>query len=27
MYELPEEQRTGEWYHEHDRLVHELTID
>jgi hypothetical protein len=27
MYELPEEQRTDEWYHEHDRLVHELTID
>jgi len=27
LYELPEEQRTDEWYHEHDRLVHELTID
>lgn len=27
MYELPEDQRTGDWYHEHDKLVHELTID
>jgi hypothetical protein len=27
MYELREEGRTAEWYHEHDRLVHELTID
>lgn len=27
MYELPEDRRTNEWYHEHDRLVHELTID
>lgn len=27
MYELPEDQRTDVWYHEHDRLVHELTID
>jgi len=27
MYELPEKQRSDDWYHEHDRLVHELTID
>jgi hypothetical protein len=27
MYELPEDRRTDDWYHEHDRLVHELTID
>jgi len=27
MYELPEEQRTDDWYHAHDKLVHELTID
>jgi len=27
LYELPEDQRTDEWYHEHDKLVHELTID
>jgi hypothetical protein len=27
MYELPEDQRDDNWYHEHDRLVHELTID
>jgi len=27
MYELPESYRTEEWYHQHDRLVHELTID
>ena len=27
LYELPEDQRTDEWYHEHDKLVHELSID
>lgn len=27
MYEGSEHARTDEWYHEHDRLVHELTID
>ena len=27
LYELPEDQRTDEWYHKHDKLVHELTID
>lgn len=27
MYELPEDQRDDQWYHDHDRLVHELTID
>ncbi len=27
MYEFPENHRTEEWYHRHDRLVHELTID
>jgi len=27
MYELPEDHRDEEWYTEHDRLVHELTID
>lgn len=27
MYELPEGRRDENWYHEHDKLVHELTID
>ena len=27
MYEQTENSRTADWYHEHDRLVHELTID
>jgi len=27
MYEQAESSRTADWYHEHDRLVHELTID
>ncbi|MDO6432905.1 hypothetical protein Q4E93_20015 [Flavitalea sp. BT771] len=27
MYEQSERSRTADWYHEHDRLVHELTID
>jgi len=27
MYEQAESSRTDDWYHEHDRLVHELTID
>jgi len=27
LYEQDEENRSDEWYHEHDRLVHELTID
>jgi hypothetical protein len=27
LYELSEKHRSEEWYHEHDRLVHELTID
>ena len=27
MYDQSEDTRTDEWYHEHDRLVHELTID
>lgn len=27
LYEQDEDSRSDEWYHEHDRLVHELTID
>ena len=27
MYELPEKHRDDSWYHQHDTLVHELTID
>ena len=27
LYEQDEGSRSDEWYHEHDRLVHELTID
>jgi len=27
MYEQPENSRTDDWFHQHDRLVHELTID
>jgi len=27
LYEQDEKNRSDEWYHEHDRLVHELTID
>jgi hypothetical protein len=27
LYDQDEKSRSDEWYHEHDRLVHELTID